>query len=149
MRKNRRHRSSAAVLRRLTVENLVFHIGEPRDDLVGVFPYANSGHAATRTLAEYGGTGPAALRRIVRDASALLGVRIGKSDRRGVAIWAPIALAMKGIRRWSPATKRSLFEVFVAKGGECEAEFVRLAASHRPFRRALQRLCRAWDEENG
>jgi hypothetical protein len=149
MRKDPGHRSPAAVLRRLTVENLVFHIGEPRDDLVGVFPYVNSGHAATRTLARYGGTGAAALRRVARDAAELLGVSVAKPDRRGFAMWAPVALAMKEIRRWSPATKRSLFEVFAAKGAGSEADFVRKADRHHPFRRALQRLCRAWDEENG
>jgi len=152
MRKDRRHRSPAAVLKRLTVENLVFHIGEPRDDLVGVFPYANAGHAATRVLARYGGPGPAALRRIDRDAAEMLGIRSTKAwspeDRRGFSMWAPILLAMKEVRRWSPKAKRELADVFRAKGAVCEVAFVRLAAKHRPFRRALQRLCLAWDEEN-
>jgi hypothetical protein len=148
IRKNPRHRSSAAVLRKLTVENLVFHVGETRDDLVGVFPYANVGHAATRTLARYGGTSAASRRRLERDAAERLGVPVAKSDQRGFAMWAPVVLAMKEVRRWSPKSKRSLAEVFFAKGAECEADFIRRADAHRPFRRALQRLCLAWDAEN-
>jgi hypothetical protein len=151
LRKDPSHRSSAAVLRKLTVENLVFHLGEPREDLVGVFPYVNTGHAATRTFARYGGKSRTAIRQITSDAAELLGVRhperLSVGERRGFEAWAPVVLAMPEVRRWVPKTRRSLARVFMAKGAPSESEFVRAAAEHAPFRRALGRLCLSWEEE--
>ncbi|MEN8152052.1 MAG: hypothetical protein ABFS86_19710 [Planctomycetota bacterium] len=152
MRKDRKHRSSAATLRGLTVENLVLHLGAPRDDLVGVFPWTNVGHAATNKIAEYGGPGPAGRRRVERAAADQLGVGgfdgWSKEDRRGFATWAPVVLAMPETRRWAAGTKGSLVDVLRSKGARREVDFIRAAAGHRPFHRALMRLCLAWEERN-
>ena len=152
MRRDRRHRSSAAVLRELTMENLVLHLAGPRDDLIGVFPWTNVGHAATRVLATYGGPGARSRKRIERDAATMLGIGDtagwSKGDREGFSTWAPVVLAMPEVRRWSPTTKASLVDVFRKKGARHEVDFIRAATGHAPFHRALKRLCLAWEEQN-
>jgi hypothetical protein len=127
------------------VENLAFHLEEPRDAIVGVFPYGNLGHQVTRFLAEDGG------RTLVDRAAERLGARgltrWSPSERRAFADWAPVVLLLPGLGRWGRRSKERLTALIRAKGGPHEAEYVRLSNAHAPFRRALVRLCESWDED--
>jgi len=143
------YRSPPATLRRLVVENMVFHMDRPRDDLVGVFPYGNLGHQVTRLFARRGGRSPAVEREIAEEAEALLGVR-GRNrwptgERKAFTALAPVVVLLPRAKGWGAESKRSLVRIIRAKGAKHEVEYVRLSNRHAPFRRALQKLCLSWD----
>ncbi|KPJ96105.1 MAG: hypothetical protein AMS18_01580 [Gemmatimonas sp. SG8_17] len=145
MRASPGHRSPPTVLRRLSEEHVYFHLGARREDLIGLFPYANLGHKVTKWFASHGGSTAAARRDAVREAVALLGVRHRSSwpvaERRAFETWAPVVVLLDGLKRWRTARRRELVSVLRAKGGIHEVRFVQLSNHHQPFRRALQRLC--------
>jgi hypothetical protein len=139
------YRSPPTVLRRLSEEHVYFHVGARRDELIGLFPYANLGHKVTQWFASHGGSTVAARRDAVREAEALLGVRRRSSwpvaERRAFATWAPAVVLLDGLKRWRTERRRELVRVLRAKGGIHEVRFVQLSNHHHPFRRALQTLC--------
>ncbi len=145
MRERPGYRSSPTVLRRLSEEHVYFHLGARRDDLIGLFPYANLGHKVTQWLASHGGPIAAARREAVREVEGLLGVRRRSSwpvaERRAFDTWAPVVVLLDGLGRWSTTRRRELVRVLRAKGGIHEVRFAQLSNQHHPFRRALQRLC--------
>ena len=143
------YRTPPATLRRLAEENIFFSLGGEREDLIGLFPYGNLGHQATRYLASLDADPAAAVRAAVEEAAKKLGVRSRRTwppaERRAFAAWAPRVAQLRGAERWPAAERRSLVRLLRAKGGRHEADFVRLANRHARFRRALQRLCLAWE----
>jgi hypothetical protein len=144
-------RSSPETLRRLVVENLVFHLEEPREEIIGIFPYANLGHQVTRLFARRGGRSPAVERKLAAEAAEKLGARgmdrWTADERKAFRAWAPVVLLLPGLGRWGRESKRRLVKAIRAKGGRHEAEFVRLSNGHAPLRRGIQKLCRTWDGE--
>lgn len=142
------HRSSAATLRRLAGENVFWHHGPTRDDVLGVLPLANVGLGVTRFLARrFGSARAEADASCAAEAASLLGVRSfggwNADERRAWRRWAPLVLALPGVRRWSPAERRALARVVRAKGGRRESEFVRRFDAHPRLRRAIVRLARS------
>jgi hypothetical protein len=49
---------------------------------------------------------------------------------------------LPGLDRWTPAEKRALAEVALAKGGQRESDYVALFDAHRKLRGAIRRLAR-------
>jgi hypothetical protein len=139
------YRSSPDMLERLASQPVFFHLGERRDDLIGLFPYANLGHKVTHWLASHGDSVTAARRAAAREAQSLLGVRRRSSwpvaERRAFDTWAPVVVQLQGLTRWGTARRRELVRVLRAKGGTHEVRFVELSNQHHLFRRALQKLC--------
>lgn len=149
LRRDPRYRSPRRVLRRLSRENIYFHLGEPRDELIGLFPYENIGHQVTRHIARAYGGDPI---RAVQTATANVAQRLGVTDlsawpsaeREAFRRWSVMIELFPDLDQWSSAQKRQLIRILRAKGGTHEARFVRLSNRHQRLRTSIYQLARAW-----
>lgn len=141
------HRSSRRFLARIAEENVYWHEGPKRDDVIGLLPLASVGLAVTDLLAKrFGGDGDRGAAACAREAAALLGAGPGAgwsaAERQAFGRWAPLALLLPGVRSWSAAERRALAAVMRAKGGRRESDFVRAFDAHPKLRAAVARLAR-------
>jgi hypothetical protein len=139
------HRSSPATLRRLASSGVHLHLGEPRDDVIGILSTGNVGLAVTRYVARrFGGDRRRAQRESAREAAELLGVRSRRGystgERLAWARWSPLILILPGVSRWPREDKRALVEIVRAKGGPCESDYLVRFDRHRRLRRAIVKL---------
>lgn len=136
------HRSSLATLRKLAAENVYFHLGPRRDDVIGIYPLEKAGLAVADILAARDRDEAAC----AAEAARLLGARGWRrwpaGERLWFRRWSPLVLALPGVARWSRADRAALVRVIRAKGGAREAEFVALCDGHRRLRDAFRRLAR-------
>jgi hypothetical protein len=145
MAKSPKYRTPLPTLRRLAAHNVYWSAGRRRDDVIGVFPLANLGLAATDHLARRFGADREHGERICADEAAeLCGVRGWLKWDENEALWwrrwSPLLLALPGVDSWSAAERTSLVEVVRCKGGRRESEYVRLLDGHPKLRAALRRL---------
>jgi len=145
MRRRPAHRSSRATLERLAAEPMFLHLGRQRADVLGRLDPGNVGLAVSRYLAaRFGAEREAALRDCARAAARRLGVRSlagwSAAEREAWQRWAPLAVLLPGVERWTEREKRACAAVMRAKGGRRESEFVARFDAHRPLRRAVARL---------
>jgi hypothetical protein len=148
MRAHPAHRSTIATLRKLSAEDMFWHLGRPRRDVLGRIGLGEVGLAITRYLARrFGADREAGIDCCVREAARLLGLRspggLTPAERCAWRRWAPLVMALPGVERWGQRERRALIEVVRAKGGRRESEFVRLFDRHARLRRAVLRLSRA------
>lgn len=151
-RRDPHYRSPRRILRRLSQENIYFHLGKPRDELIGLFPYENIGHQVTRHIARAYGGDPI---RAVQTASVNVAQRLGINDlnawpaaqREAFCRWSVLLELFPDLDQWSSAQKRQLIRILQAKGGRHEAHFVRLSNRHRRLRASIRQLARAWTWE--
>jgi hypothetical protein len=141
------HRSSRRFLARIAEENVYWHFGPRRDDVIGLLPLAKAGFAVTDSLAaRFGGAGDRGAAACTREAAALLGSGPGpgwtSSERQAFERWAPLALLLPGVTRWSAAERRALAAVMRAKGGRRESDFVRAFDAHGKLRAAMAQVAR-------
>lgn len=139
------HRSSIATLRRLARENLYFHAGEAREDVIGVLPIPSVGLAVTRFLAaNWGSDRERAERECVAEAAGLLEVESLRGWSEGERLWwrrwAPLVCVLPGVAAWSAAERSALVAVIRAKGGRRESDFVRAFDAHSKLRGAVRAL---------
>ena len=145
MRRRAAHRSSVATLRELARENVYWHGGRARADVIGRLPLANAGLAVSAMLKRrFDVPRGAASRVLEREAAGLLGVRSQRGWSLGERLawqrWAPLVMTLPGVVRWSPADRAALVAVVRAKGGRRESDFVLAFDRHLPLRKALRRL---------
>ena len=145
VRKRPAHRSSLATLRQLAAHNLHYNLGRPREDVMGVLPFANVGLAVTDLLAgRFGSNREGASRTLGREVGRLLGVGSRRGwtagERLWFSRWAPLVAALPGVADWPTADRKALVAVIRAKGGHRESDFVRRFDAHRPLRRAIRAL---------
>jgi hypothetical protein len=146
LKKDPRHRSDLATLRRLAAHNVFWQPGtRERGDVMGVLPLPNVGLHVTRFLAErFGSDRERGERTCSREAAALLGQRslnaFTPGERQAWNRWAPLVVILPGVRSWTRPEKRALAQVVRAKGGRRESDFVRLFDAHRKLRAAVRRL---------
>ncbi len=141
-------RSSRRFLARIAEENVYWHEGARRDDVIGRLPLANAGLAVTDLLAKrFGGAGDRGAAECAREAAARLGAGPGRGwtreEREAFARWAPLALLLPGVGRWSAAERRALAGVMRAKGGRRESDFVRAFDAHPKLGAAVAELARS------
>jgi hypothetical protein len=141
------HRSSRRTLARLAEENVYWHEGAKRDDVMGLLPLPKVGFAVTDLLARrFGGEGDRGAAACTLEAAALLGAGPGAawtpSERQAFERWAPLALLLPGVRRWSAAERRALAGVMRLKGSRRESDFVRAFDAHPKLRAAVAKLAR-------
>jgi hypothetical protein len=140
------HRSSIATLRRLGGENVYWHLGTGRRDVIGRLPVANVGLAVTRMLsARFGAERAHAEPVCAAEAAVMLGLPTrrrgwGWGEELAFRRWAPLVVLLPGAARWTAAEKRALVEVIRAKGGRRESDFVRRFDAHPKLRAALRAL---------
>lgn len=140
-----RARTPIPTLRELAAENVYWHLGEARDDVIGLLPLSKVGLAVSDFVAErWGSARERAEDECQREAARLLGAGTLRGWSAGERLawrrWAPLVCALPDIARWPRAARRELFDVVRAKGGRRESDFVHRFDAHRPLRRALVRL---------
>jgi hypothetical protein len=145
MRRKPGHRSSITTLRVLSRENLYFHTGAGRKDVIGLLPLANVGLAVTDYVARrFGADRERAEEEASKDAMARLGLRSLRGFSRGERLawrsWAPLVARLPEVERFDADERSALVEVIRAKGGRRESDFVRRFDEHLPLRRAIRRL---------
>jgi hypothetical protein len=142
------HRSSIATLKRLGEENMYWHLGRPRRDVIGRVALPNAGIAISRLVsARFGAERAHAEPVCAAEAAARLGLPTRGRDwdwdeETAFGRWAPLVLLLPGLSRWSTAEKRALVRVIRAKGGRRESDFVRAFDAHARLRAALVELIR-------
>ncbi len=145
-----RHRSSAATLRALASGDLHLTLPDWRaDDAFDEAWLPTLAARATARLAAEGGNDRAkAVTSIARDVAHRLGVRPAgwrAAERRAFASLAPLAAALppQELSHWPLRARRALAALFRQKAAPQERDFVRAAAAHPLFFRALRALARA------
>jgi len=141
------HRSSRATLCELARENVYLHLGDARDDVIGVTPYGDAGLAVADLMAaRFGSDRERAEAACCAEAAELCGgvdlTDWSASERGAWRRYAPLIVALPGVRRWSAAERRALAEIARAKGGRRESDFVRKFDQHRRLRAAVLELTR-------
>ena len=144
MRRDPSHRSSDATLRRLAADNLYFHLGDERDDVIGLLPLASVGLAATELLAARAGSDRGrAAPGLADEARHALGLRSlagwNADERAALERWAPL-VPLLGARRWNADDRAALAAVIRAKGGRRESEFVHRFDAHAKLRATLRTM---------
>jgi hypothetical protein len=145
MRRRPGYRSDAETLAALAQENVYWHRGRKRSDVIGLLPLAGAGLAVSEMLARrFDVPREQASRRLGREAAGLLGVRSQRGwsagERYAWHSWAPLVMVLPGVPRWSRDELAALVNVIRAKGGRSESDFVLAFDAHLPLRRALRRL---------
>jgi len=157
MKRRPAHRSSIPTLRRLARENVYYHAGRERTDVIGLLPMSKLGLAVTDLLASrFGADRGHGTHVCEREAAALLSVGTRGSagglpparllaswtpgERLAFTRWAPVVLVLPGVARWSLSERRALLDVIRAKGGPRESDFVQRFDAHARLRRAVLRL---------
>jgi hypothetical protein len=142
MRREPGHRSSRAVLRRLSHTSAYLDLsgGECRRlDLGGI------GQRQARFVeAEFDGDRRRAARVCVRRVARALGVtgvsRLGPDERRAWELLAPLLARIPGLAQWSARDRRALGAILRAKGGASERDVDRRIRAHRRLVAALREL---------
>ncbi|MHC4729443.1 MAG: hypothetical protein ACYS6Z_02480, partial [Planctomycetota bacterium] len=147
MKTDPRHRSSIATLRELARHNVYFHLGKPRDDIIGELRSSTVGLQVTDYLADRFGSDRARGERVcAREAARRFGVRSWAKWTAGARLawrrWSPLLLLFDGVERWSPAERHAAVQVVRAKGGRRESDFALRFDRHARMRREVLRLAR-------
>lgn len=145
MRSNPKHRSSIATLEKLAAVNVYLHLGQPRDDVIGILPLENVGLHITQYLARNHGSDRARAGQVCgRDAMRRVGLRslagFSPGEKLAWERWSPLLLVLPGLERWNAAQKRALVGVVRAKGGLRESEFALRFDAHPRLRAAIRWL---------
>ncbi|NOT29793.1 MAG: hypothetical protein HOP15_05005 [Planctomycetes bacterium] len=144
-RRDPRHRSSRAVLRRLAAHNMYFSLGRTRQDVIGAVDLGAIGLATSTYLARrFGSERERGARVCAREAAHRFFVRSfagwSAGERLAWSRWAPVLLLMRNVERWTTAERRSAVLAVRAKGGRRESDFVRRFDAHPKLRAELLRL---------
>lgn len=147
MRRDPRHRSSQKTLRKLVVDDLYFHLGRERREVLGRIPIGRIGLAISRYLAgRFGSARERGIRTCTAEAAALLGAgplrRLPRRERLAWERWSPLIRALPGVESWTAAERSAAAAVIFAKGARQESDFVRRFDGHRRLRGAVLRLSR-------
>jgi hypothetical protein len=142
MRRNRRHRSSAATLRALASQHVFFDLDPVRSHPLP--PLATLGMRVGNFLSQRaGGDRERALRDCASEALQQCGLDslrgFGSDQKVAWQRWAPLVVMLKP-NTWTEAERRALADVIRAKGGRSEREFVSLYAAHPRLDTAIHDL---------
>ncbi|MEY3161871.1 MAG: hypothetical protein RIT25_1862 [Planctomycetota bacterium] len=145
MARDPKHRSSIATLKQLATANVYWSKGAQREDVIGIFPLEAIGVATTDLLARrFGADRERGEATCAAELAALCGARDWKrwpaAERLWWLRWAPMLCAIPALPRWPVAARRNLVAVVRAKGGRCEADFVRRFDRHALLRKGLKDL---------
>ena len=145
MRARPSHRSDTATLRRLARANLFYHLGRPRDDVIGRVPLPAIGLAVSRYVAaRFGSDRERAARVCADEAASVLGVRSRRGWSRGERLawerWSPLVHVLPGVAGWSAKDRRAVVGVVRAKGGRRESDFVLRFDRHRRLSEAVRQV---------
>jgi len=142
MKLDHEHRTSIETLRELARENMYWHIGPDRDDVVGMAPFGDAGLAVADLVAARFGSDRERAGEVCAEEAARL---CGGVDRAGWTPaeqdawrrWAPVIVALPGVAQWSAAERAALVPIARAKGGQRESDFVRAFDAHPALQKAV------------
>jgi hypothetical protein len=145
MRRDPKHRSEIATLRKLAKENVFYSMAAERDDIIGVFPLSKVGLAVTDSLAKRFGAERERGELVCADEAArACGARAWRrwppGERLAWRRWGPLIAILPGFERWTASERAALVRVVRAKGGKRESDFVLAFDAHKKLRRALLSL---------
>ncbi len=147
----RDYRSDRKTLSALAKGDLVLSLpGANRSSFFAERWLVTISEGATRLIAAQGAkTRARAVRRIVQDVAARLGVRgmagWPKGERMGFEWLAPIAGLIEDLAGWPAIEKRRLVELMRAKGADEGRLYAQLLMRHDRFRSSLMAYCRKRD----
>lgn len=141
------YRTPPAKLQTLSSEYMFLQFDKPRTDVLGHLDLGNIGLHTNRYLAErFGADREEGIAICADETAKLLSLRAGTKLSRGERLawerWAPLVMALPGVRRWKAEERRALRDVIRAKGGHRESEFVRRFDAHSKLRRGVLQLAR-------
>ncbi|MCB9892340.1 MAG: hypothetical protein H6832_11425 [Planctomycetes bacterium] len=145
MKKNPRHRSSESTMRKLVVDTMHFHLGKPRDDVLGIVSLGNVGRVITHAMGfQFGSQRERGLDVCDREAVELCGRRTIQAKRGWTDAeklwwrrWSPLIVILPKLRSWPDEDKKRLVAVVRAKGSWHEADFVKLFDDFPRLRKAF------------
>jgi hypothetical protein len=145
MRRQPRHRSTLAVLRRLVTENMYLALSRERDDVVGVLDLANVGLKITDLFANrFGSDRERGEETFAAEAAARLGVTSfhgwSTGEKLAWSRWAPLVALLGDLGRWPAADREELVRLIRAKGGRQELDYLRAFDGHGRLRSAVAAL---------
>jgi len=142
MKRDRGHRSSRSTLEKLASAHLYFEF-RPSREAVPHPPWEIGARISGVLAAHSDVSRRSASASCSREAARLLGLRSMRgwtaAERQAWSRWSPLALALPGVARWSPANRRALVRVVRAKGGRRDGDFVKLFDAHPRLGRSLLR----------
>ena len=150
MRKDPKHRSSLATLKKLAAEHVFFM---PRSSpktssrRAELLPLWNVSLGVSDLFAKrFGAERERGIRACAGEAARILGLRslrnFSADERQAWERWSPLVLAMPEVARWSRTDKRALVLVVRAKGGRRDSDFVQRFDAHRKLQRGVLDLAR-------
>ena len=139
------YRTPLTTLKKLARSDMFFHLDANRMDGYRELSVARVGYAVTAFIArEFGGDRRLAERTSVRRVARVLDIADWKSwsadEIAGFHRIAPLIACLPGLGRWNARDRRQLARMVRAKGSRREREYALLAARHRRFRDAVERL---------
>ncbi len=146
--RNPRHRTSAAMLRKLAAGHMLFSLSkEPNDQRWDNFAVRNIGFAMQRRMAhDFGGNAEAMRNQSVPRVARALGMNPSvwsEADRPSVENLSLVLASIPNLHRWSSKEKSLATRIIRAKARSDEALYLKLTQKHAALRDALMRLgCR-------
>jgi hypothetical protein len=139
MRRRPSHRSSPDTLRKLSSKNVFLHLGEPRDDVIGVLPLNRIGLAVTDYVVKrFGWDRDRAADVCSNEVAELLDAgawrRFPPAERLMWRRLSPLISLLPGVESWPDEDKKKLVQIIRAKGARRESDFVKLFDNHNKLR---------------
>ena len=142
---NPNHRSTVAMLKRLSKSDVFFHIDPQQMKKLNELSVAKLGYVVTDAIANrFAGDRVAATRRSVKslvDTLKLTDCQLWSENEQAAFLrLGPLLAAIPEIRNWNRSEKEALGRLIRAKGKPLERQFVLLCNRHPKFKQALERL---------
>jgi hypothetical protein len=141
----RGYRTSVARLRELVRAHLFLHLGDERDDVIGVVPADAIALRCTDVVAKrFGSDRERATTCLADEAASTLGAGAWRQWTSGERLlwerWAPLVASIPGLGRWAKDDRAALVELIRIKGGQRESDFVNRFDAHPRLGPALLSL---------
>jgi len=142
--RNPEHRSTVAMLRRLSKSDVFLHIDPQQMKKLDELSVARLGYAVTNAIvARFEGNRVAAAGQSVRSQAKILKLTDYPSwtedEMNAFLRLGPLLTAIPEIRNWNRSEKEALGQLIRAKGKPLERQFVLQSIKHTEFRKALER----------
>lgn len=144
VRANANHRTSAAILRRLSKAHVVYELPEAERGAWDTFAMRNIGFAVQKRMArDFGGDAESMRKAAVAQLARNLNLnpqRLKAHEQAAFADFATVLSLVPDLARWSSDDKAALRAIMAAKAGRTEQRYMRLLQKHARLRDAILKL---------
>lgn len=145
MKRRPKHRSSLAVLKQLSANEVYLALDRQRDDVVGMLELANVGLEITDLFARrFGWDREQGEKTLAAEAAAMLGVPNfdgwSAGEKLGWRRWSPLIALLKDLDRWPADDQKALVRLVRAKGGRQELDYLRRFDGLGRLRKAIVKM---------